>query len=168
MPLPPKYAHYKKEFKGTLDSKTFHQVCKEYNRGLLDKLLEGKEVVLGPGLSTLRIIKKKNRFKRPSINWKASLEYRDELLAQGEALHDPKTGKGIKWFIYYMPEYLMKYRWYNRWTSTRNVRVYRFYPARSGKPGGMGATDRLGRLLNSDDLAYLRFKTEQYVSTDID
>jgi len=161
MSQPRMYAYYRDELKGSLKSKTFTQICKDYNRGLLDLLLEGKEVKMGTGLSSLRIVKRKNKFvKRPRINWKASLEYRDELQAKGEKLYDAKTGTGTKWFIYYLPEYLMRFRWYGSWSRTRNAKVYKFYPVRSAKIGGIGAVDRLSRLLNSDELAYLRFKTE--------
>ena len=150
-----------KEQGGTLPKKVFQKLCSECNKRIVAVLLEGREFPMWFGMGGLRIFKSKYNFKKQSIDWKQSKEYRDELLAKGEKLYDHETGEGTKWLIHRIPEYMYIFKWLQGRKRIRNSQVYKFIPSRTSKPTQNifpGALDRLLHLVNEDELAYLRFR----------
>lgn len=154
------YKIYSNELGGKIPRRQFHALTLEYNRLLVDRLLEGQSVSLGKLLGSIRIVKNKNTFKNPKIDWGASNKYRKELEEEGTPLYDKKTGKGTKWIIYHMPEYRFMFLWERPRKVIRNSAVFRFHPVRTSRKDKFpGPVDRLARLVNEDELAYLKFKT---------
>ena len=138
---------------GTLPYNQWKELCEEFNNMVIDALLDGERVEMGSGLSYLQIIRDKNEFKKPSVDWKASYKLRQELLDEGKELFDSKTGKGEKWLVYFTNEYYFRYYWNKKYASCRNSRVYQFIPAR----GNTGAKTKLVKLLTTDELSHMRF-----------
>jgi hypothetical protein len=148
------YKHYVKEG-GNLPYNVWSSICQEYNQRAMEEIiLQGEELNLGNNLSTVSIGRIRTNPKNPMINWKASYEVRDELLAEGKKLYDKETGEGHKWFVYHDEPWYFRFYWRKEKCTIPNKTVYQFRATR----GKMGNKTKLKELLRSDDLAYLRFR----------
>ena len=148
------YKIYSAEAKKPVDSLTFRNICSEFNIGIMDYILEGKEFNLGNNLSTISISRQDRDPRNPRIDWGESNKYRKELLAEGKDIYDASTGKGEQWFIYHTDPFYCKFYWNKGRCKVKNKSVYRFDATRGIK----GNKEKLIKLLKEDDLAYLKFK----------
>lgn len=152
--LPDIYKFYR-DTGGDQEYSVFSAVCQEFNQRIMDEVvLKGGKFDMGSYMSTISIIRIGRNFRKKRVNWKASLEYKQELLDQGKILYDPATGEGEKWFIYYTNDWYCRFYWYKFHAKIVNKTVYRFVASR----GSSGNKDKLAALLSEDDLAYLRFE----------
>ena len=148
------YKAYSRECSKPVDSLTFRDICSQFNIGIMDYILEGKEFNMGNNLSTISITRHDRDPRNPRIDWGESNKYRKELLAEGKDIYDPETGKGEQWFIYHTDAFYCKFYWNKGRCKVKNKSVYRFDATRGIK----GNKEKLIKLLNEDELAYLKFK----------
>jgi hypothetical protein len=148
------YNDYKKYVENAVDSTTFKNICGDFNIEIMEYILEGKEFNMGYNLSTLSIVRMKRDPRAPRIDWSESNKYKQELKDMNEKLYDKDTEEGVKWQIYFTDEYYYKYYWRKGKCLISNKSVYRFDPTRGLK----GNKEKLTRILQKDDLAYLKFK----------
>ncbi len=137
-----------------IDKNLFKELCFDFNEMIIDMLLEGGEFNMGNNLSTISILRMDRNPQRKVIDWVESNKYKAELVKNKIKLYDDSTGEGTKWHIYYTDDYYCKYYWYKGRCKVKNKSVYRFDASRGIK----GNKEKLTRLLQNDDLAYLRFK----------
>lgn len=148
------YNDYKKYVENAVDSTTFKNICGDFNIEIMEYILEGKEFNMGYNLSTLSIVRMKRDPRSPRVDWSESNKYKQELKDMNEKLYDKDTEEGVKWQIYFTDEYYYKYYWRKGKCLIPNKSVYRFDPTRGLK----GNKEKLTRILQKDDLAYLKFK----------
>lgn len=148
------YAHYKKEG-GDLPYSKWASICQEYNQRAMEEIiLEGGVLNLGNHLSTLSVGRFRRNPKNKMVNWHESFKLRDKLVAEGKKLYDKQTGEGEKWLVYFTHEWPCRFYWRKEKCTIPNKSVYQFRATR----GKMGNKTKLKEILNSDDLAYLRFR----------
>lgn len=148
------YDFYKEELQGELDWTKFREICDEFNQMVMDEIiLKGGEFNMGSHLSSLSILRIERNYKNKQVDWKASNEYKQELLDEGKELYDPETGEGHKWLIYYTDKWYCRFYWKKSKCKVPNQSVYKFKPT-GGKKGNK---TKLKQVLKSDDLAYTRF-----------
>ena len=149
------YKDYKED-KGDIPKSLVVDICAEFNMGMIDYLLEGKEFNMGYNLSTLSIVRKDRDPRNPRVDWGESNKYKAELLAEGQELYNNETGEGVKWHIYYTDGEYLKYYWRKGKCKVKNKSVYRFDATRGVK----GNKGKLIELMKEDDLAYLKFRKD--------
>jgi hypothetical protein len=149
------YKDYKED-KGDIPKSLFVDICAEFNMGIIDYLLEGKEFNMGYNLSTLSIVRKDRDPRNPRVDWGESNKYKADLLSEGQELYDNETGEGVKWHIYYTDGEYLKYYWRKGKCKVKNKSVYRFDATRGVK----GNKGKLIELMKEDDLAYLKFRKD--------
>ena len=148
------YKVYSTEVSKPVDSLTFRDICSEFNIGIMDYILEGKEFNLGSNLSSISVTRQDRDPRNPRIDWGESNKYRKELLEEGKDIYDASTGKGESWFIYHTDPFYCKFYWNKGKCKIKNKSVYRFDATRGIK----GNKEKLIKLLKTDELAYLKFK----------
>ena len=148
------YKVYSTEVNKPVDSLTFRDICSEFNIGIMDYILEGKEFNLGSNLSSISVTRQDRDPRNPRIDWGESNKYRKELLEEGKDIYDASTGKGESWFIYHTDPFYCKFYWNKGKCKIKNKSVYRFDATRGIK----GNKEKLIKLLKTDELAYLKFK----------
>lgn len=150
------YKSYEAETESPLDKALFKEIVEKFNISIMEHILEGGVFNMKHNLSKLSIIRIERNPSAPTVDWVESNKYKKELLAQGKELYDAETGKGEKWFIYYTDPWYCRYYWEKSKCKIPNKTAYKFTPTRGLK----GNKEKLTALLKSDDLAYLRFKTD--------
>ena len=148
------YKTYSTEVDNPVDSLTFRDVCSDFNIGIMDHVLDGKEFNMGFNLAAISITRHDRDPRNPRIDWGKSNRYRKEIIAEGKDIYNPDTGKGEQWFIYHTDAFYCKFYWNKGKCKVKNKSVYRFDATRGIK----GNKEKLIDLLKTDDLAYLRFK----------
>ena len=147
------YKEYIKDHE-SIDKKIFRDLCESFNIEVIEDILEGQTFNMGSNLSSVSIVKMERDPRNPKIDWGESNKYKKELLEQGEALYDSTTEKGTKWHIYYTDGFYCKFYWRKGRCRIPNKSVYRFDATRGIK----GNKEKLVKLLQEDELAYLKFK----------
>jgi hypothetical protein len=123
-----------------INYKIFRYILSEYNKGILELLLEGGTFNIGNKLGRLCVKKFTRNFSRRTVDW-------------GETNKLKK--QGINQLVYYTDDYYYGYNWEKRYCTVKNKSVYKFYPA-----GGVkGPKKQLIRLLKSNSLNHLNFKS---------
>jgi len=136
-------------------SKKMHRdICSTFNIMIIEYILDGGKFNMGSNLSTISIIRLDRNNSKPMIDWGESNKYKKELLSSGKKLYNNKTGEGTKWYIYYTDEDYCKYYWNKGKCKVSNKSVYKFTATRGQK----GNKEKLTSLLQTDELAYLKFK----------
>ena len=147
------YKEYIKDHE-SIDKKIFRDLCESFNIEVIEDILEGQTFNMGSNLSSLSIVKMERDPRNPKIDWGESNKYKKELLEQGEALYDSTTEKVTKLHIYYTDGFYCKFYWRKGRCRIPNKSVYRFDATRGIK----GNKEKLVKLLQEDELAYLKFK----------
>jgi len=147
------YKSYVEE-EGAIDKLLFRDICSDFNIMIMDYILEGKEFNMGQNLSSLYILKRERDPRSPRIDWGESNLYKQELLSENKELYNSETGVGIKWHIYHTDPFYCKFHWNKGKCKVKNKSVYRFDATRGIK----GNKEKLIKLLQEDELAYLKFK----------
>jgi hypothetical protein len=133
----------------------YKNICQDYNIHCMNHLIyKGGKIELGGYMSELKIItikrKYNNKLKLHKVDWKASNEYKQELLDSGKQLYDHETGKGIKWLIYIDTPYFTRFYWNKGKAKFKNKNFYRFIPSRGAK----GNKEKLKEFLAKHELNY--------------
>lgn len=151
---PELYKFYKNNG-GILSKPIFSTLCQEFNQMVMEEIvLQGERFNMGEHLSTISIGRIERNFKNKQIDWAASNERKEELLSQGKELYDHKTGEGEEWLIYFTNDWYCRFYWNKGKCKVPNKTAYRFKATR----GKVGNKTKLKELLESDELAYLRFE----------
>lgn len=148
------YEFYSGTLEGTIDRKTFHNLCKDFNSAVMDEIIvEGKEFNQGYNLSSISILRLERDWSKKQIDWEASKKYRQELLGEGKELYNSDTDEGEKWFIYHTDKWYCRFYWKKKICSVPNKSVYRFKPT----GGKRGNKTKLKEHMKKDDLAYTKY-----------
>lgn len=140
---------------GVLPKTLYKNICQDFNIQIMDHIIkEAGRFDMGSYLSTLSIRRIKRNFKNPHVDWKASNEYRQELLDKGEKLYDHKTGEGTKWLIYHDEEWYCRFYWKKQHAKFKNKSVYKFVATR----GKVGNKTKLINHLNENSLNYIKYE----------
>lgn len=145
---------YQRAYGEKIQKKNFSAICAEFNSGIVDLMLKGQDFNMGFNLGYLGIRRVDRDPRYPAIDWAESKKYKEELLAAGTSLYDKDTGKGVKWHVYFTNSYYCRFFWTKGLSSVKNKSGYRFDFTRGVK----GNKEKLKRLLQSNDIAYLNFK----------
>lgn len=116
--------------------KTFTKIIEVYNEKVIKALVEdGASIKLGNNLGYLYILRKdkKNLFSMKNIDWKASKEYKQELIDNGETPKDKEHPQGKNWFQFYTDVDYLRVAWTKKYGTCKvpNNSVYAFYPTKS-------------------------------------
>ena len=134
------YEEYKKRNPGTdITYQLFKYTLDNYNKGIVEALLQGKTFNIGNKLGRIRIKKFVRNFKRKTVDWGET----NKIKAQG-----------INKLIYYTDEYYYGFAWEKRYCTVKNKSVYKFKPA----GGKRGPKKLLITLLKENDMNHLNFK----------
>lgn len=131
------YIKYKADG-GKLSKTDFKNICSDFNIHSMNHIIYQAGQIHMPTLSTLEIVKvkrkAKNKDRQHAIDWKASNEYKQELLAEGKQPYDHETGEGYKWLIYRDEPYYVRFYWQKHRLPIVNKSYYKFIATR-GKKG---------------------------------
>lgn len=148
------YDFYSENLSGSLDKKTFHDLCKEFNQAVMDEIIyEGKQFNQGYHLSTLSVVRVERDWSNKQVDWNASKKYRQELIDAGKEIYDAKTGEGEKWLIYHTEKFYCRFLWKKSKCAVTNKSVYQFKP--SG--GIVGNKTKLKEHIKENELAYTKY-----------
>lgn len=151
------YEFYSGTLEGTIDRKTFHNLCKDFNSAVMDEIIkEGKEFNQGHKLSTVSVLRLERNWSNKQVDWNASNAYKQELLDAGEKLYDAETGEGVKWLIYHTEKWYCRFYWKKKFCNVPNKSVYRL----KFTGGKSGNKTKLKNHLKEDDLAYTKYDKE--------
>lgn len=129
-----------------MDYKTFKEIITCFNKKAADSIINGKLVYLGNNLGYSQIrkiipVKRSNKM----IDWKASYEYKKELLSKGIKIRENGSKEGEPWLLYRNNTWYLRWAWVKHYTSThymtckvKNNRVYAFYPTNTNSATGTG------------------------------
>lgn len=149
------YEDYQETVDDPLSYEDYREVCELYNIYCMDKIIDGYTVNLGSYLSTLSIIRIERNYSNPAVNWKASNEYKQELIDQGITPYNKETAPdGEKWLIYYTDDWYCRFYWNKSQCKVRNKSVYSFHPTRGLK----GNKTKLKEALDKNPLQYKKYK----------
>lgn len=149
------YRHYVADG-GTLAKSVYKNICSDFNIHAMNHIIyEAGVIDMGNYMSTISVMKLKRDFRNPSIDWKASNEYRKELEEKGEKLYDAETGEGTKWLIYHDEEWYCRFYWQRRSARFKNKKVYKFVATR----GKRGNKTKLKKHLNESPLNIRKYRT---------
>lgn len=114
-----------------LDFKKFKDVVSNYNKLASDKIIEGGNLNLTNKLGYVQIRKiiPATVESQNVIDWKASYDYKKELIAKGVTPKDKEHPKGKNWLVYKRQPWYLRWAWvkaYQR-ATVKNNRVYAFY-----------------------------------------
>jgi hypothetical protein len=114
------------EHGGTIAETEINNALFEFNKLMVKELIKGNEVQLGFRLASLRLVKIKRNFNKPTVDWKETTLLKKELLAKGEKLYDSKTGEGTKYIVYYTDEYYLSLHWFKTNCVIKHKKYYEF------------------------------------------
>tara|TARA_R110001592_G_scaffold349736_1_gene645271 strand:- start:781 stop:1251 length:471 start_codon:yes stop_codon:yes gene_type:complete len=142
------------KLENNIEEEIFKTICQEFNIDIINAILEGYTFNMGSNLSTLSVKRIDRDPRSPKVDWGESNKYKKELLEQNITLYDSSIDKGQKWYIYYTDKFYCKYYWKKGKCRITNKSVYRFTPTRGLK----GNKEKLIKMLQTNELAYLKFK----------
>ena len=142
-----------------MDFYTFRDVVFNYNKRVVDNVIKGNRVNLSERLGYMYISKIKKVSKL--INWKASNDYKAELIAKGETPKDKVNLDGKNWLIYYSNPFYFRWTWQKRngICKVKNHTVYGFYPTNKSSKGVPGAKSQLVAANKKNPLLHLNYIT---------
>lgn len=143
---------------GTLTKQQFKNICCDFNINAMDYIIySGSYLDLGSNLSYISIIRVDRDYSSKrlhNVNWKASNEYKDELLKQGKKLYDHSTKTGTKWLIYRDEPFYCRFYWNRKNAVIPNRSIYSFIPTRGIK----GNKEKLKEHLADNELNALKYR----------
>lgn len=137
------------------DFLTFREILGRFNEIVMERVIVEMETFdMGCNLSTLSIVRRKNRNKTPHVNWKKSNKLKAEILARGGTLYYPETSPdGERWLVFFNPKFYIRFYWKKSSCQIQNKTAYQFKTTR-GKKGNKAL---LARTLKGDPLGVSRF-----------
>ena len=146
------------KYDGDLTYKKFREVCEKFNTLAMEEIISGRELHLGFRLSSISVVRIERNYKNPPVDWKATKEYKQELLDDGytedDFYHPDNNPDGKKYFIYHTDPWYVRFYWNKAGCRVKNKSVYSFVPTRGKK----GNVTKLKKRLEEDDTAYLDYK----------
>ena len=155
-----------------MDYKTFKSIITCFNKKAADAIIQGKLLYLGNNLGYSQIRKIVPVIRKGTIDWKASNEYKKELVAAGKKVRKTGDKEGEMWLIYKNDPWYLRWAWIKHYTSTlhlnltcrvKNNRVYAFYATNStsnvGKIKVPGNKTKLAQAQAQDPLLHTRYFT---------
>jgi hypothetical protein len=140
---------------GTLDRTTYKNICQDFNIHIMNAIIYDAEIFdMGYDLSTISILRIKRNYKNPAVDWKASKEYRKELVEEGKELYDSEKGKGVKWLIYHDSDWYVRFYWKKKYARVKNKTAYSFVATRGTK----GNKTKLKNHLAESDINYIKYE----------
>lgn len=148
------YRHYIADG-GTLEKSLYKNICQDFNIHIMEYIIyQAGTFDMGHYLSTINILRLKRNYSNPQVDWKASNEYREELLEKGEKLYDPDTGEGTKWLIYHTDTWYCRFYWKKLFAKVKNKSAYSFIATRGKK----GNKTKLKKHLNENEINYIKYE----------
>ena len=143
--------------KKLMDFYTFRDVIYTYNEKAIEAIIDGEVVNLSEKLGFMYVLKINNRTK--NINWQESLQYKEELLGQGETPKDKDNPDGQNWLIYYDNPWYLRWAWKKKKGACRvkNHTVYAFYPSATSSKGVPGTKRKLVEANENNPLLHLKY-----------
>lgn len=123
-----------------INSQQFKNILITYNKKASEDIIQGHNLNLGNRLGYVqirKIIPEKRSVGR--IDWKASMDYKKELEAEGHVTKNKEAPDGKNWLVYRQQSYYLRWAWvkrYNRACTVKNNRVYAFVPTASSSSTG--------------------------------
>ena len=140
---------------GTLHKSVFKNICQDFNIRIMNHIIfDAGTFDMGNYLSTLCVARIKRDYSNPQVDWKASNEYKEELLEKGEKLYDSETGEGVKWLIYHDEDWYCRFYWKKKYAKFKNKSVYKFIATR----GKRGNKTKLKDHLRENDINYVKYQ----------
>lgn len=140
---------------GTLPYKIYREVCEEFNIRAMDQIIyEGRVLILGYHLATIRVVRIDRNFKKPVINWGESAKRKRELIKQGKTPKTKDNPDGEPWLIYWTDDWFVRFYWNKAEANVKGKYCYRFEPTKGKK----GNTTKLINFLRRNRLAYLNYE----------
>lgn len=124
--------------KGDIPFNDFKLIINDFNKMVMDEVIT-KGCRFRPlnslGPIYIERIKRADHINNSSVDWKASLAHREELIKSGKIPYNKETAPdGVKWFILFDTDHIARFRWRKSTTSVKNWSMYSFVPTR-GKVG---------------------------------
>lgn len=149
-----------------LDYNKFKEIIISFNRKASDYIIQGENLNLGNRLGYVQIRKIIPTVRSTSrIDWKESLDYKKELIANNEQPKTDEHPNGKNWLIYKNQSFYLRWAWMkrqNRACTVKNNKVYAFYPTASSSStanGGKvpGNKAKLSAAQAADPLLHTRY-----------
>ena len=142
---------------GTLSKNDFKNICQDFNIHICNHLIYDAGIFdMGSRLSTLEVIRIERDYKKRRVDWKASLENRQELMDKGVKLYDKHSDTGTKWLVYQDEPEFVRFYWKRKACTIPNNRVYQLIMTR----GEMGNKTKLKEHLYEHELNYLKYRQQ--------
>lgn len=139
---------------GHLEWDPWMNIVSRFNQEIMDEIiLEGREFDMGAGLSRLSVVRIDRNHAAPRIDWASTNQLKKELISEGEILLSDENPDGVSYLVYYTDDWYCRFFWEKRNCRLRNKSAYRFDATRGLK----GNKTKLVQLLQSDDIAYLKY-----------
>lgn len=122
--------------KELMSYKLFVKIIELYNQKVIKALVEdGASIKLWNNLGYIYVLnqKKTDLFSNANIDWKASKEFKQELIARGDTPKDKEHPNGKNWFQFYEDTQYLRVAWTKKYGICKvpNNVVYAFYPTKS-------------------------------------
>jgi hypothetical protein len=123
-----------------IDYNQFKAILNTYNRKASLEIINGATLNLSNKLGYIQIRKIEPSIKSVSrIDWKASLDYKQELAASGKTPKSKEAPEGLNWLVYRNQSFYLRWAWIKRYgggCTVKNNRVYAFCPTASSSGAG--------------------------------
>ena len=116
----------------------YKHVISQFNKKMADRILDGKEIVLGKNMGKLRISKVNRNYQKKVVDFGATNKLREQ---------------GIDRVVFFTNNTYYKWTWEKKSSKAVNKSAYSFKPS----AGAHGLRRRLARLLNENEFAHLNF-----------
>lgn len=129
----------------------FKDILEDYNKEMVEMMLEGGTTYLGSGLGYSRIRGKKSTDKKKlnspkMVDWKASKELKAKLIAEDRVPRGPEHPEGENWIVKFdITEPYFRWAWIkNKGVShVKNHKLYGFYPTGGDHSNKKKLADRI-------------------------
>lgn len=142
---------------GKMSKNDYKNLCQDFNIHICNHLIyDAGTFWMGHNLATLEIIRIDRNPKKKRVDWKESLEYKEELEKEDVELYDKETGKGKKWLIYQTTDNYCRFYWKKKAAKVKNKSVYKLIMTR----GAQGNKTKLKNHIYENELNYLKYRRQ--------
>lgn len=114
--------------KGYLTNTEFYFIVQSFFERATDKIILGKSLLL-PDIGYIFIEKKPRIEGTKKVDWKASNDYKKELIEKEIELYNHETGEGEKWLHFLQDNYYLRYNL--KRAKNKRINKYIFKPTYS-------------------------------------
>jgi hypothetical protein len=146
----------------------FKEILSTFNKLASERIIEGENLNLSNRLGYIQIRKiiPPTLKQQNIIDWKASKDYKQELIEKGLQPKDKAHPTGKNWLVYKLQPWYLRWAWvkkYNRACTVKNNTVYAFYPTAddAGKKADtvLGNKGKLAKAQALDPDLHLKYTT---------